>query len=141
SKGVLHRDLKPLNVMVGAFGEVQVMDWGLAKVLSGAPPEQAGTSAAAGAVTTVRSLDAPGASQPGAVLGTLAYMPPEQARGELDRLDERADVFGLGAVLCAVLTGQPPYLARSTEQLYCAAVMGDLEDAFARLECCGADAE
>src|SRR4029453_1055533 len=92
SRGVIHRDLKPGNVMVGGFGEVQVMDWGLAKVLGKAEEKAA-------AVRTTRTAEGD-ESQAGSVLGTPAFMAPEQARGEVDRLDERADVFGLGAVLC-----------------------------------------
>ena len=95
SRGVLHRDLKPLNVMVGAFGEVQVMDWGLAKVLEGR------------GVRTTRPAQAV-RSEAGSVVGTPAYMAPEQACGDADGLDERSDVFGLGAVLCEILTGAVP---------------------------------
>src|SRR5262249_2631985 len=91
SKRVIHRDLNPQNVMVGAFGEVQVMDWGLAKVLGGAPAE------APSALRTVRTEQSGASSQDGSVMGTPAYMAPERARGEVDQLDERADVFGLGA--------------------------------------------
>src|SRR5262249_14880611 len=101
SRGVIHRDLKPHNVMVGAFGEVQVMDWGLAKE-HGARGTEDGTEPS--------STGAPGATAAGTILGTPSYMSPEAARGEVDRVDERADVFGLGAVLCVILTGQPAFI-------------------------------
>src|SRR5262249_20983973 len=80
-------------------------------------------------------------TQPGAVLGTWAYMPPEQARGEVDLVDERSDVFGLGAILCVILTGQPPYRGESRQEVQQQAVSADLADAFALLSGCGADAE
>jgi serine/threonine-protein kinase len=141
SRGVLHRDLKPANIMVGAFGEVQVMDWGLAKVLkqSGAADTEATV------IRTARSEPVtpgqPGAqTQAGAVLGTLAYMAPEQARGEVDQLDQRCDVFGLGALLCVVLTGQPPYAGAAAE-LWFQAARGELGDALSRLKSSGAEAE
>jgi serine/threonine-protein kinase len=141
SNKVIHRDLKPANVMVGAFGEVQVMDWGLAKVL-GAPEASRGRQPpeeAASALRTVRTEQTGASSEAGSVLGTPAYMAPEQARGEIDRLDERCDVFGLGAILCEILTGLPPYVATSGWQVYPKAVAADLTDAFARLEASGAD--
>jgi serine/threonine-protein kinase len=109
SKGVIHRDLKPHNVMVGAFGEVQVMDWGLAKVLGDRGSPNTGKVEEVSAIVTDRAATPGWASQPGAQLGTPAYMAPEQARGEVDRLDERCDVFGLGAILCVLLIGQPPF--------------------------------
>jgi serine/threonine-protein kinase len=148
ARGVIHRDLKPANIMVGSFGEVQVMDWGLAKVLTdeGLAGDQAcrprqGAEEAASAIRTVRT-EGPGAdSQAGSVLGTPAYMPPEQARGEVERLDQRADVFGLGAILCEILTGQPPYVTEASWQLPLQAAQGDLQGAWTRLSACGADPE
>ena len=144
SRGVIHRDLKPSNIMVGAFGEVQVMDWGMAKVLS-----EAGTSQSLPinsiAIRTVRSPDPEDATgsgsetQYGSVLGTLAYMPPEQAIGK--HLDRRADVFGLGAILCEILTGNPPYVASSFEELRRKAVRAELTEAFNQLDHCDADEE
>jgi serine/threonine-protein kinase len=145
SRGILHRDLKPSNVMVGAFGEVQVMDWGLAKVLASGgrqPPEESGLqSEDPSTIATVRTADDELATDVGVVLGTPAYMAPEQARGEIDRIDERADVFGLGALLCVILTGQPPYVGPSTVEVYRLAKDGAVKDAHGRLEACGADAE
>jgi WD40 repeat protein/tetratricopeptide (TPR) repeat protein len=142
SRGVIHRDLKPANIMVGAFGEVQVMDWGLAKVrslASRADESLEKSSADALQTPSVETVVEP--TQQGAVLGTLAYIPPEQARGEVELVDERSDVFGLGAILCVILTGQPPYCGASRQELHQRAVSTDLADAFARLTACGADGE
>jgi hypothetical protein len=142
SKGVIHRDLKPQNVMVGAFGEVQVMDWGLAKVLKEAPAatEAAGAAAAASVVETDRTQQATSLTQAGAVLGTFAYMPPEQARGEVDHLDRRCDVFGLGAMLCEMLTGKAPYEG-SREEVRLHAQLGHTQGALEQLAACPADGE
>jgi serine/threonine-protein kinase len=145
SKGVIHRDLKPANVMVGAFGEVQVMDWGLAKVLGASGDHAAGHGPAT--LTAVSVVEPPRAApgsfdtQTGSALGTFAYMPPEQARGEVDRLDRRCDVFGLGAVLCEILTGAPVYTEGTLEELRSRAVLGQVGPAQERLTACGADPE
>jgi WD40 repeat protein len=141
NKHILHRDLKPANVMVGAFGEVQVMDWGLAKLM---PPGGAGHESATAIETsggTVIEISRPcdSGTLAGSMLGTPAFMAPEQAGGELDRLDKRTDVFGLGAILCVILTGEPPYTGKSGEDLRLMAIRGKLAEAEARLEQCGAD--
>jgi serine/threonine-protein kinase len=159
-EGVIHRDLKPDNIMVGAFGEVQVMDWGLAKFLNPADAVAAtpdGFEAVersvylsderttplndhatlATAVVPVAPEDH-GHTTAGEIFGTLAYMPPEQARGEADRMDSRGDVFALGAILCQILTAQPPYfgpLEARKEQ----AREGRLFGAYVLLDRCGAD--
>jgi serine/threonine-protein kinase len=145
SQGIIHRDLKPANVMVGAFGEVQVMDWGLAKQLASEPPPSEPRPSGSGpdevGSLTVGALKDKGQTHPGDVLGTFAYMPPEQARGEIDRLDEHCDVFSLGALLCQVLTGRPPYTGTDKASLWEKAQCADLAEAFAGLDGCGADAE
>jgi WD40 repeat protein/serine/threonine protein kinase len=142
SRRIIHRDLKPLNIMVGAFGEVQVMDWGLAKRLASAEEPKELAINTNGSTPTPALLETIfNSTRPGDVMGTLAYMPPEQACGEVDRLDERTDVFSLGATLCEILTGEPPYRAPSPEKRWEQAKTADSADAFARLNACGADAE
>ena len=140
---VIHRDLKPSNVMVGAFGEVQVMDWGLAKSLVNAQPATATTASTADTVgTEIRSLrDQQAATQAGSILGTPAFIPPEQAGGEIAKIDARSDVFGLGAVLCVILTGKPPYVSTDSESVRLMAIRGQLADALSRLDGCGAEPE
>jgi serine/threonine protein kinase len=129
ARGVLHRDLKPANIMVGPFGEVLVMDWGLAKILRGEQsvdlagdpqatmlekPKQTGE----GSDSTKSSV----ITGHGTVMGTPGYMSPEQARGDVEELDARSDIFSLGALLRFILTqktpaGLTPRLDRSLEAI------------------------
>jgi serine/threonine protein kinase len=144
---VIHRDLKPDNVMVGGFGEVQVMDWGLAKVLTQttAPSLGAGELGETVAGTRICGPDGggqdEGRTQAGSILGTLAFMAPEQAAGEIEKVDQRSDVFGLGAILAVILTGSPPYVGPDAEAARVMAIRGDLSACLARLDGCGAEPE
>lgn len=112
--GVIHRDLKPANIMIGSFGEVLVLDWGVAKLIS--PAE---SSPDASEADTLFQSDANGQNPydeqsehtaPGTIIGTPNYMSPEQARGEIDGLNERSDVYSLGAILYFLLTNKSPRL-------------------------------
>ncbi|MHC4407473.1 MAG: protein kinase domain-containing protein [Planctomycetota bacterium] len=136
SRGVIHRDLKPANVMIGSFGEVIVVDWGFAKVLGFQEQKREQHTI----IATVRSEAEGSQSIAGSVMGTPAYMPPEQALGHVDELDERSDVFALGAILCEILTGKPPYTGAMRDQLL-AASQCRLDDAHARLDACDAPEE
>jgi serine/threonine protein kinase len=120
ARGVIHRDLKPENIMVGPFGEVLVMDWGVAKVLGdGAVDFAAATGDGAVELRAMADADLiatlplaggdSGDTSGGTVIGTPAYMAPEQAMGKTDLLDQRADVFALGAILYFLFTGRPPF--------------------------------
>lgn len=166
SQGVIHRDLKPDNVMVGAFGEVLVMDWGIAKSLDeklpkmtwgpfetsdfvsfdGTSPSESNSNATVPADCRPPSIneivipekDGSGLTNHGQVFGTMRYMPPEQARGEKHRVDRRSDVFALGGILCEILTGSPPFIG-STEAMRDLARGGNLTGAYQRLDRSGAD--
>jgi hypothetical protein len=144
AQGVIHRDLKPHNVRVGAFGEVHLMDWGFAKELHQAQCNDRPSLSAAESTAVVRIEDtvAEGfGTQAGQVFGSLPYMPPEQARGEVEQVDERSDVFGLGAILCEILTGRPPFTGRDGKDLFAKARKCDHAEAMARLDGCGADSK
>ena len=136
SRGIIHRDLKPANVMVGAFGEVQVMDWGLARLVRDEGGMRDETKALpASSLIPLSSLE----TRPGQVKGTPAYMAPEQARGE--PVGPPTDVFALGGILAVVLTGQAPFVGATVMDTVLMAAQADLESCFARLDACGADAE
>jgi serine/threonine-protein kinase len=101
SRGVIHRDIKPANVILGRHGETLVVDWGLAKAIGRVDPS-------VGEQTVAPSSSGSSETLPGTALGTPAYMSPEQAGGDLDRLGPRSDVYSLGATLYCILTGRPP---------------------------------
>jgi serine/threonine-protein kinase len=121
SRGVVHRDLKPENIMVGSHGRVYLMDWGAAQILrhgrSGGTPV---------AVTTVGAEGgADGGGEPArALIGTPAYMAPEQAQERTADIDERTDVFGLGGILYHILTNRAPYAAETTDEVIALAKEG-----------------
>jgi serine/threonine protein kinase len=104
SRGVIHRDLKPSNVIVGTHGETLVVDWGLAKAVGRIEPR------VESAERTLVPSSGSGMAEtlPGSAIGTPAFMSPEQAEGNLERLGPRSDVYGLGATLYYLLTGRAP---------------------------------
>lgn len=110
AQGVLHRDLKPANVMIGDFGEVLIVDWGLAKEMAVVGEADGGAAPVPPAGVADLTLD-------GAILGTPAYMPPEQAEGRLADMDERSDVYSLGAILFELLSLRPPVEGLSLDEV------------------------
>ncbi len=121
SRNVIHRDLKGSNIVLGEFGEVVLLDWGLAKVVEveGAipQPEAAFDPEATGAYTGQVGWAEPDLTAAGAVLGTPAFMAPEQAEGRADRIGRKTDVYGLGAILYEILAGGAPFGGDSTHDV------------------------
>lgn len=153
SRRVIHRDLKPDNIMVGEYGEVLVLDWGLGKVLNPVSsdvesdlrpsenPDEISSNRSTSAngdsaisegldsrIESIRSDSVHDTAKTlhGAVMGTPVYMPPEQARGEIEQLDERADVYSLGAILYNILTLQPPVTGDSAIDVLAKVVTGEI---------------
>ena len=114
-RGVIHRDLKPANVMIGPFRELYVLDWGLARVLAGQHADQPEVDLERGGVAKLLAdcQQAPGETLAGEVVGTPAYMSPEQARGELGRVGPASDQFALGLILHELLYLSQPYPGQS----------------------------
>ena len=152
ARGVLHRDLKPANVMVGPFGEVLVMDWGLAKILGG--ETQLAERASDPEATILEKPKQPGETNNstkssvitghGTVMGTPGYMSPEQARGEVEVLDARSDIFSLGALLRFILTqktpaGFTPRIDRSLEAISRKATADERESRYSTVQELGQD--
>ena len=123
SRGVIHRDLKPGNIMVGDFGEVLVMDWGIARILSRGQGDDDEASVSSDRDET----DIPGLhTTAGAAMGSPSYMPPEQASGHIERIDHRSDIYALGAILYATLTLQRPVTGKTAESIITKVVRGDI---------------
>jgi tetratricopeptide (TPR) repeat protein/serine/threonine protein kinase len=133
---VVHRDLKPDNIMIGRFGEALVMDWGLARLLDhpehGAEPAGIETDSRA-ASESGRRTGPSVHSMEGTIAGTPAYMAPEQARGEISRIDQRTDIFALGAILYEILVLRPPYTAEGGTQIIEQAARGQMLTPFERV--------
>ncbi len=136
SRGVLHRDLKPANIMLGKFGEVMVMDWGLAKIIGTGRSQPAGDAFDPEvSIVSARRDESTDAfsTRAGAVMGTAAYMSPEQARGEIETLDARSDLFTLGIILYEILTLARPFTGKTSSQLTDAIIDGDFTPPAARV--------
>lgn len=115
SRGVIHRDLKPLNIMIGEFGETVLIDWGIAK-LKGQQDIHARDIVDTVRAMRVSDAEATAKTMYGQTIGSPYYMPPEQAAGELDKVVECADIYSLGAVLYHILTGEPPYKGNNVRE-------------------------
>ncbi|MDF1813003.1 MAG: protein kinase [Verrucomicrobiales bacterium] len=125
SRNVIHRDLKPQNIMVGEFGEVLVMDWGLAKVLGLSRDDPHATAAQ---IESVRNREASGAlaTIAGTIFGTPQFMAPEQARGATDEMDYRTDVYSLGAILYNILSLRPPVRGKTVHEILTKVTSGEI---------------
>ncbi|MBI4618049.1 MAG: protein kinase [Planctomycetes bacterium] len=128
SRGVMHRDLKPANIMVGRFGEVLVVDWGLAKIRGqgeeGRGQEEEKQQQEAGVAGDPGSH--PFKTEMGSVMGTPVYMSPEQAEGRSDEIDERSDIYSLGAMLYELLSLEPPFTGKTVEEVISKVLTEDL---------------
>jgi len=125
SRGVIHRDLKPANIMVGDFGEVLVMDWGIARILG--REEIAGEDDEKTVQSSRQDTELPGLhTVDGAAMGSPSYMPPEQATGAIDKIDHRSDIYSLGAILYNILTLKRPVTGGTAEAIMNKVVRGNI---------------
>jgi serine/threonine protein kinase len=125
SRGVVHRDLKPANIMVGDFGEVLVMDWGIARILG--HEEIVGEDDGTGVQSSRHDTDSPGLhTVAGSTMGSPSYMPPEQATGAIDKIDHRSDIYSLGAILYSILTLKRPVTGPTAEAIMNKVVRGNI---------------
>ena len=125
SRGVVHRDIKPDNIMLGAHGEVLVVDWGIAKVLKKADRDNEFVRKIEREVVSLRDEHAISATMTGSAMGTLFYMPPEQAKGDLDQLDGRSDIYALGATLYELLSLKRCFDVKSLSEALAVITTGD----------------
>ena len=125
SRGVVHRDIKPDNIMLGAHGEVLVVDWGIAKVLKKADRDNEFVRRIEREVVSLRDEHAISATMTGSAMGTLFYMPPEQAKGDLDQLDGRSDIYALGATLYELLSLKRCFDVKSLSEALAVITTGD----------------
>ncbi len=124
SKGVVHRDIKPENIMIGEFGETVVIDWGLAKVKGEVDQNE---KELRNEITLLVETQQ-GKTARGKAIGTPAYMSPEQAKGDIQEVDERSDIYSLGAVLYEILTGHPPFEGKNVKETVAMVMSGNLID-------------
>lgn len=124
NRGVIHRDIKPDNIMLGEFGETLVLDWGLAKILGDAEPETESAHELPARVTD--SLSSSSLTVDGSFMGTPSYASPEQVAGNLSKIDARSDIWALGSMLYEILTGRPPFLGSTAQELLVKVLVEDV---------------
>ena len=126
AKGVVHRDIKPDNIMLGGHGEVLVVDWGIAKVLVGADAGSDLVKQVQSEVVSVRDAEALSATMAGSAMGTIFYMPPEQATGDLEQITARSDIYALGATLYELLSLERSLKSSSIPEMIVAITCGEI---------------